>query len=93
MEIKHTPDESRFDLYDEAGAHVGEIEYKPGDDNTLYATHTEVFPGNEGKGYARLLLDALVAYARKTGAKIVPVCGYVVAQFKRNPEKYADVAK
>lgn len=90
MEIKHDPARKRFDLYDDIGRRVGELEYKGGR-GKLLATHTEVFQGFEGKGYAGQLLDALVAYAREVGAKIVPVCPYVQAQFTRKPELYADV--
>lgn len=82
---------TRIDLYDEEGKHVGEIEYKAGGNNELYATHTEVFTGNEGKGYAGILLDALVEYAVGRQSIIKPICPYVIAQFKKDPEKYSQV--
>lgn len=56
---------------------------------TVY--HTEVNPEYEGKGFAKLLLEKLVSYARENDLKIVPLCPYVHAQFKRHPEEYADV--
>ena len=91
MNIVHTQEKNRFDLFDGEGRRIGEIEYKPGEGNTLYATHTEVFKGNEGQGHAARLLDALVAYAEGRGATIRPVCSYVKAMFKKYPEKYAAV--
>ncbi|MDL2219136.1 N-acetyltransferase [Ruminococcaceae bacterium OttesenSCG-928-O06] len=93
MKITHNEEKTRFDLYDDAGTHVGEIEYMRGGNNELYATHTEVFPGSEGKGYAGHLLQALVDYAAGQDAKIVPICGYVKAKFTNEPEKYAAVIK
>lgn len=56
---------------------------------TVY--HTEVDPEHEGKGFAKILLEKLVSYARENNLKIVPLCPYVFAQFKRHPEEYNDV--
>lgn len=47
--------------------------------------HTEVFPQNEGKGFAKLMFLKMIAYARENGLKIIPYCTYVQAQLKRNP--------
>ena len=60
-----------------------------GSNLTVY--HTEVSPEAEGKGYAKKLLDEMVAYARKNNLKVIPLCPYVHAQFKRHPQEYADV--
>ena len=59
--------------------------------NSLKAMHTEVDPGHEGKGIAHQLLDAMVAYARENKLQVVPLCPFVLAQFKRHPELYADL--
>lgn len=56
---------------------------------TVY--HTEVLPKAEGKGLAKQLLTAMVDHARKNGLKVIPLCPYVHAQFKRHPDIYADV--
>jgi uncharacterized protein len=58
-------------------------------DLTVY--HTEVKPEFEGKGLAKKLLLAMVEYARKEGIKVIALCPYVQAQFKANPEEYADI--
>jgi predicted GNAT family acetyltransferase len=60
-----------------------------GSNLTVY--HTEVSPKAEGKGYAKKMLNAMVDYARKNKLKVIPLCPYVHAQFKRHPEEYADV--
>ena len=62
-----------------------------GNDLTVY--HTEVLPKAEGRGLAKKLLLAMVDYARKNGLKVIALCPYVFAQFKRHPEEYADVWK
>jgi predicted GNAT family acetyltransferase len=60
-------------------------------DGRLTVFHTEVAPAFEGRGFAKLLLDQLVSYARAKALNIVPLCPYVNAQFRRHPETYADV--
>lgn len=56
---------------------------------TVY--HTEVNPEHEGKGFASELVEKLVSHAKENDLKIVPLCPYVHAKFKRNPDKYGDV--
>jgi predicted GNAT family acetyltransferase len=53
---------------------------------TVY--HTEVPDAYAGKGYAKQLLEAMVDYAREHQLKVLPLCAYVHAQFKRHPELY-----
>lgn len=60
-------------------------------DGLLTVYHTEVNEEHSGKGFAKLLLGELVSYAREKGLKIVPLCPYVQAQFKRRPDDYQDV--
>ncbi len=60
-----------------------------GDKLTVY--HTEVDPLFEGKGFGRLLLQRMVVYARENGLKVIPLCPYVHAQFKRRPDEYQDI--
>src|SRR5687768_8501404 len=60
-----------------------------GDKLTVY--HTEVSTNSEGKGLAKKLLAAMVEYARSNGLKVIPLCHYVRAQFKRHPEEYSDI--
>ncbi|WP_138990094.1 GNAT family N-acetyltransferase [Larkinella sp. C7] len=78
-----------FYLYEE-GVKIGEMVVNIADGNlTVY--HTEVVPEAEGKGYAKQMLDAMVAYARENRLKVIPLCPYVHARFKRHPKDYADV--
>jgi len=57
----------------------------------LTVFHTEIGPEFEGRGFAKLLLEKLVSYAREKNLKIVPLCPYVNIQFRRHPAQYADV--
>ncbi|MCX2484983.1 GNAT family N-acetyltransferase [Pedobacter sp. MR2016-24] len=78
-----------FDIYDEKGKQGEMIFDIAGNDMTIY--HTEVEPESEGKGYAKLLLNNMVGYAREHQLKVIPMCAYVYAQFKRHEEEYDDV--
>ncbi len=60
-----------------------------GEKLTVY--HTEVSPEYGGRGFAALLLEKLVSYARENGLKIVPLCPYVHGQFRKHPQQYSDV--
>ncbi|WP_129714785.1 GNAT family N-acetyltransferase [Pedobacter sp. SYP-B3415] len=57
----------------------------------LAVFHTEVNPEFEGRGFAKLLLEELVRYAREQSLTIIPLCPYVNAQFRRHPAQYEDV--
>lgn len=60
-------------------------------DGKLAVFHTEVYPGYKGRGFAQLLLDQLVSYARENEFKIIPLCPYVHLQFRKHPVEYDDV--
>lgn len=69
---------------------LGEMVISVGKENlTVY--HTEVVAEAEGKGLAKQLLNAMVDYARKEHLKVIPLCPYVHAQFKRHPQEYEDI--
>ncbi|HTF19774.1 MAG TPA: GNAT family N-acetyltransferase [Chryseolinea sp.] len=60
-------------------------------DQRLIVYHTEVSEKLRGQGIAGKLLDQMVVYARSNGLKVVPLCPYVHAQFKRHAELYKDI--
>lgn len=75
-----------------AGEQLGEMVVHIADKGlTVY--HTEVATKAEGKGYAKKLLEHMVAYARNHHLQVIPLCPYVHAQFKRHPEEYKDIWK
>ena len=69
---------------------LGEMEVSiSGSNLTVY--HTEVSEKDEGKGYAKQLLNEMVAYARKNSLRVIPLCPYVHAQFSRHPDDFGDI--
>jgi predicted GNAT family acetyltransferase len=59
--------------------------------NNLTVFHTQVSEKLKGQGVASKLLSAMVAYAREHQLKVIALCPYVAAQFKRHPEQYNDI--
>jgi predicted GNAT family acetyltransferase len=67
------------------GQRIAEMTYSRSNPTLVVVDHTYVDPSLRGHGVARQLQDAMVAWARDTGNKVVPVCSYVKIQFDRDP--------
>jgi predicted GNAT family acetyltransferase len=52
----------------------------------ISADHTEAPVSLRGTGVARALVEHMIADARATNFKIVPVCPYVLGEVKKHPE-------
>ncbi len=61
------------------------------DKQNLKFYHTEVYNKLIGEGMGTKLLTTMVDYARKHQLKVIALCPFVAAQFKRHSELYADV--
>lgn len=74
-----------------AGGHtVAEMFIHFAGSNRLVIDHTEVHPGNNGKGYGKKLVVRAVEYARENKLRIIPVCPYARSVFDKTDE-YNDV--
>jgi len=60
-------------------------------DGNLTVYHTEVADKLKGQGVAAKLLAEMVKYVRENHLKVIALCPYVHAQFKRHPELYNDI--
>ena len=65
---------------------LAELSYTRSDPRTVVLVHTEVSSALQGRGVARRLLDAAIAWARQTGTAFVPSCSYARSVFEKNPE-------
>lgn len=73
----------RFELDFDGGQ--GFVTYRrAGDVVTLL--HAEVPPALEGRGHGSRLVRATLEQLRSEGARVVPVCSFVVRYFERHPE-------
>ena len=59
-------------------------------DGVLVADHTFVPPPHRGRGVAERMVDMLIADARAAGERVLPLCSFVAAQFRRHPD-WADL--
>ena len=60
-------------------------------DGNLTVYHTEVSEKLRGQGVAPRLLKTMVDYVREHKLKVIALCPYVHAEFKRHPDQYADI--
>mgnify|MGYP001249563408 CR=1 FL=1 len=75
---------------EENGERIAVMEYVYAGEDKFIIEHTEVSEKHEGKGLGKLLVEAAVNFAREHRMKIIPLCPYANAVFKRKVE-YADV--
>ena len=52
----------------------------------ISADHTDAPASMRGSGVALALVQFMIADARASGVRIVPVCPYVLAQFNKHPD-------
>lgn len=77
-------------VIEEAGERIAEMVIGiSGSNMTVF--HTEVSDKLKGQGVASRLLETMAAYAREHKLKVIALCPYVSAQFKRHPDQYADI--
>lgn len=83
IEHQETASRGAFHIHHN-GKQVGEMTYSRTNPSLVVVDHTYVDPNLRGHGIAQQLQDAMVAWARETHTKVIPVCSYVKLQFDRN---------
>ena len=68
------------------GKQEGKMTFVFAGNDKIIIDHTEVNPGNNGKGYGKKMVDKAVEYAREKNIKIIPLCPFATATFKKNEE-------
>lgn len=63
-----------------------EITYSIAGKNLIIIDHTEVNENFAGKGYGKMLVEAVIEKAEKEKIKILPLCPFANAFFKKHPE-------
>ena len=67
----------------EDGAEIGRMTYTWAGEAKLIIDHTEVDPALKGKSVGKELLMALVHFVRENRVKVVPICPFASAMFRR----------
>jgi predicted GNAT family acetyltransferase len=83
LRIEHDPARGRFWVDVDGRRNV--CDYRR-EGHTMVMTHTEVDPDLQGRGIAAALVTAAFDHARVNGLKVRPLCSYVRAWLRRNPE-------
>ena len=87
--LSETASKGRY-AYSADGGPEAEMTFSKAGDTILIIDHTDVPEFYRGKGVGVLLVQRAVDDARTSGKKIVPLCPFAAAQFRRHPE-WADV--
>ena len=68
------------------GKQEGKMTFVFAGNDKIIIDHTEVNPGNNGKGYGKKMVDKAVEYAREKNIKIIPLCPFAKKVFDKTPE-------
>jgi len=83
--IEHTEGEAQGAFFiQKNGQRLAEMTYSRTNATLIIIDHTDVDPSLSGQGVGRQLLDALVAWARATGTKVLPLCPFAKSQFDKD---------
>jgi uncharacterized protein len=76
---------------EQEGRRLAELTFSATPDGKIVILdHTEVSDSLRGQGVARKLVEAAVAWARRTEVKLMPLCPFAKAVFDREPQ-FGDV--
>ncbi len=73
-------------VYETDGKQQAEMVYSMAEPAKMVILHTEVDEELKGQNIGKSLLAALIAFVRKEQIKVVPVCPFANAMFKKNAE-------
>lgn len=87
MKIDHTISDTkgRYETRAPDGA-LAFMSYSRAGETLMIIDHTEVPEALRGQGYGAALVERAVQDARDQGRKIVPLCPFAAAQFRRHSE-------
>lgn len=83
LEIKHNVAENRFETW--ISDQLSKLDYIE-DGDTIVMTHVGVHPEHRGAGVAGRITEVALAYAREKSLRVIPMCSYVAAYIRRNPQ-------
>lgn len=86
-QIKHSQSEKGGEFYYESeGKRLAAMTYVESGEKKIIIDHTEVDPSLQGQGIGKKLQAELVVYVRENNIKVVPLCPFANATFKKMPE-------
>jgi hypothetical protein len=68
------------------GKQEGKMTFVFAGNDKIIIDHTEVNPGNNGKGFGKKMVVKVIEFAREKNIKIIPLCPFAKSVFDKNPE-------
>ena len=92
MEIRQEIDDRKLTFYlEDERERLGEIHSIFAGKDKVIIEHTEVAEKHEGKGLGKKLIQAVIDYVQEHDLKLIPLCPYANAFFKKNYDTYKDL--
>ncbi|KGN31666.1 acetyltransferase [Knoellia sinensis KCTC 19936] len=91
IRLEDSGSKGRYVLRSAAGDEA-EMTFSRAGEHTIIIDHTEVPDAFRGQGAGLRLVTRAVEEMRAAGKKIIPLCPFAAAQFRKHPE-WADVLK
>lgn len=91
IELEEQANKGRYFVKGADGAEA-EMTFSKAGESQIIIDHTGVPDAFRGQGVGVRLVSRAVEDARAAGKKIIPLCPFAAAQFRRHPE-WADVLK
>lgn len=89
LNIIHNQTENRFEVW--INNQLSKLDYMRYG-STIVMTHVGVHPDQRGQGVAGKLTEVALGYAKAESLRVIPMCSYVAAYIRSNPE-YAALTK
>lgn len=92
MNIQQEDDTKKGAFYIEQDAkRIAEMTYVYAGEQKIIIDHTEVDASLKGQGVGYKLVEEAVAFSREKALKILPLCPFAAAVFKKKADDYNDV--
>lgn len=83
LEVVHNQAENRFEI--QLDGQLAKLDYMENGD-TIVMTHVGVPIEFRGHGIAAIITKAGLDYAKSKSLRVIPMCSYVAAYLRRNPQ-------
>jgi predicted GNAT family acetyltransferase len=92
MEIKQEDNGKKGKFYVEIdGKQEAEMIYSYAGHEKIIIEHTEVSEKLKGQGIGYKLIEEVVAFLRENNLKVIPLCPFANAVFKKRSKDYKDI--
>ena len=89
LKVVRNPEQNRFEV--ELEGQLAKLDYLV-DGDSIIMTHVGVPYEFRGHGVAGVITKAGLEYAKAKSLRVIPMCSYVAAYIRRNPQ-YAELTK